>query len=80
MRLCPVCFAAGKKVEMLLMKGVPPWLNVESVIDEHPVPIIKRFAKRKVRELRENVERSVKVYSCPKCGFIALFEVGSGAD
>jgi len=62
---CPFCGS-----EMLRYEGLPSGLDAAELIEDHPIPMMKKWASKKLNEIRS------KVYyrRCPKCGLILWFE------
>jgi len=64
---CPFCGS-----EMLRYEGLPKGLDVSELAKEHPIPVMKRWAAKKLNE----IESKIFHRKCSKCGLILLFEEG----
>jgi len=62
---CPFC-----ESEMLRYEGLPSGLDVSELVKDHPIPVMKRWAAKKLDE----IESKIYYRKCPKCGLILLFE------
>jgi len=62
---CPFCGS-----EMLRFEGLPGGMSLEELAKEHPIPMIKKWASRRLEEIGSRLYYR----KCPKCGLILLFE------
>jgi len=73
--LCPSCkVTRSKDVKMLMYEGVPPYLDIRPIAQQHPLPIVRSFANRAVTTVMKNIEQNIYYYKCPECGHIDLRE------
>jgi exosome complex RNA-binding protein Csl4 len=73
--LCPSCkISRNKDVKMLLNEGVPPYLDIRPIAQQHPLVVVRAFANRAVESMMKNIEKNIYYYKCPECGHIDLRE------
>lgn len=67
---CPIC----GKGDLLKYSGLPESLNLVDIIEEHPLPIMRGWAKNKVSEMKKKIEEKYYYRKCNACGLILFFE------
>lgn len=72
---CPIC---GREMETYPESPLPEWLDISESVKG--MPLIGKYVKNEVEDLKENLRGEIEVKRCTNCGLILTFEEMDGRD